>query len=147
MQDKLSDILENILGLMLLEGSYDISEDEDGYHVEITTDDAGRIIGFRGESLSALQLIINQMITRGSKEYKRVVLDVVGWKKQKEEELAEKAKYWASQVIESKQEMQLEPMPSWQRRIIHMVISETDGVESESVGEGKQRHLIIRPSK
>lgn len=146
MQDQLSDILDNILGLLLLEGSYDVQEDEAGFHVSIETTDAGKLIGFRGESLSALQLVVNQMMARkmSDEQFKRVIIDVSGWRENKEKELAEKASSWAQEVKETGREMELEPMPSWQRRIIHMTIQELEGVESESVGEGRDRHLVIR---
>lgn len=148
MEERLSDILDNILGLLLLEGSYDISEEEEGFKVAIETTDAGRLIGFKGESLSSLQLLVNQMMSRHQgDDFKRVIIDVSGWRQKKEEELSEKAKRWAEQVKESGETMELEPMPSWQRRIIHMVMQETTGVESESVGEGRDRHLVIKPSK
>jgi spoIIIJ-associated protein len=148
MEDQLSEILDNILGLLLLEGSYDISEVEGGFNVAIETEDAGRLIGFKGESLSSLQLLVNQMMTKyQTEEFKRVIIDVSGWRQNKEVELAEKAKEWIEQVKESKEEMALEPMPSWQRRVVHMVVQDSDGVESESVDEGRDRHLVIRPSK
>lgn len=148
MQDRLTEILDNVLSLLLLEGSYDITEDDDALSVIIETTDAGRLIGFKGESLSALQLLVNQMMSKGNaNSFKRVIIDVGGWRQNKEEQLKVKAAEWVSEVKETKQEMELEPMPSWQRRIIHMVVSETDGVESESIGEGRDRHLVIRPAE
>lgn len=148
MEQKLSEILDNLLGLLLLEGSYEIEEKEEGFFVSIDTPDAGRLIGFRGETLSSLQLIVNQMVSKKNKspelEFKRVVLDVSGWRKQKEEELSKLAKEWGQQVLESKKEMELEPMSSWQRRVVHMVVSEMEGLETESVGEGKDRHIVIK---
>jgi spoIIIJ-associated protein len=76
---------------------------------------------------------------------KRVVVDVSEWRKSKEEDLAHKARGWAEEVLESKQPMELQPMPAWQRRIVHMTIEQTAGVKSESAGEGADRHLIISP--
>lgn len=146
MQENLSEILDNILSLLLLEGSYEVNESKEGFEVMIDTPQAGRLIGFRGESLDSLQLLINQLLSRKQDEFKRVILDVAGWRKQKEEELKEKASSVASQVLELGQELELEPMSSWQRRIVHMVIGDTPGVESESIGEGRDRHLVIRPS-
>ncbi len=159
MEQQLSDILDNLLGMLLLEGSYDIEEGEDNFQVSIETKDAGRLIGARGESLDGLQLLVNQMVARKVGEegparnasasvaggFKRVVIDVEGWRKQKEEELVQSAKSWGKQVLESKQPIDLEPQSSWQRRIVHMTVSEMDGVESESVGEGRDRHIVIKP--
>lgn len=149
MQEQLSEILDNLLGLLLLEGSYDIEETDEAFNVSINTADAGKLIGFKGESLEGLQLLVNQMLSKKGKEseFKRVILDVEGWKKQKEEQLAVRAKEWAGEVLESKKEMELEPMSPWQRRIVHMVVQEIEGVESTSVGEGRERHLVIAPTK
>lgn len=146
MQNQLEEILDNLLGLLLLEGSYDIEEDE-SFLVKIDTPDAGRLIGFKGDSLAALQYLTNQMLSKKSEEFKRVIVDVADWRKQKEEQLASKAKGWVEQVLESGEQMSLEPMPSWQRRIVHMVVAESKGVESESVGEGRDRHLVIKPAQ
>lgn len=146
MENQLSEILDNLLGMLLLEGSYEIEETDEGFLVSIETKDAGRLIGARGESLDALQLLVNQMVARksGEGEFKRVVIDVEGWRKQKEEELSKSAQSWGKQVLETGKEMELEPQSPWQRRIVHMVISEMPGLESESAGEGRDRHIVIK---
>ena len=145
MEEQLSEVLDNILGLLLLEGSYEIEENDDGFLVSIETSDAGRLIGARGESLEGLQLLVNQIMSRkAGEDFKRVILDVSGWRKQKEEELKSKAKDWGKQVQELGKELELEPMSSWQRRVIHMVIAEIGGLSSESIGEGRDRHIVIK---
>lgn len=148
MEQELSDVLDNILGLLLLEGSYEIKDEEDGFFVSIDTKDAGRLIGSRGESLEGLQLLINQIISKKQKEeeFKRVILDVSGWRKQKEEDLKRQAETLGKQVLETKEQMELEPQSPWQRRVVHMVIGEMEGLETESVGEGRDRHIVIRPT-
>jgi len=145
METKVSEILENILGLLALEGSFEVVEGPEEVVVTIETTDPGRLIGFKGETLDALQLIVNQVLSRQNpEEYKRVVVDVEGWRKNKEGDLERRARAWAQEVQESGKEIELDPMPSWQRRIVHMVISEMEGIESESMGEGRDRHLVIK---
>ncbi len=146
MEENLSEILDNILGLLLLEGSYEIEEVEDNFTVSIETKDAGRLIGARGESLDGLQLLINQIMSKktGEGEFKRVILDVEGWRKQKMEELSQIANEWGKQVLETGKEMEIEPQSSWQRRVVHTIISEMGGLTSESVGEGRDRHIVIK---
>ncbi len=147
MENQLGEVLDNLLGMLLLEGSYDMEETEESFLVSIETKDAGRLIGARGESLDALQLLVNQMVARkvGETGFKRVVIDVEGWRKQKEEELIKSAQSWGEQVLESGKPLELEPQSSWQRRVVHMTISEMKGLESESVGEGRDRHIVIKP--
>lgn len=146
MEEQLTEILDNILGLLLLEGSYEIEEEKEGFLVSIDTKDAGRLIGARGESLEGLQLLVNQMVSRkaGEEAFKRAILDVSGWKKNKEEELKNMAQNLGKEVLESGKEVELEPQSAWQRRIVHMVVGEIEGLTSESVGEGRDRHIVIK---
>lgn len=150
MEEKLTDVLDNLLGLLLLEGSYEIEEGDEAMNVLIETDEAGRLIGARGESLDGLQLIVNQIMSRkigegpSAERFKKVIIDVSGWRKQKQEELTLSAKEWGKQVLESGKEMELEPQSPWQRRIIHSIISEIEGLETESIGEGRERHIVIK---
>lgn len=153
MEQQLTEVLDNILGLLLLEGSYEIEENDDSFLVSIDTKDAGRLIGARGESLEGLQLLVNQIMSRkigveGS-GFKRTILDVSGWRQQKEQELISRAKDSAKQVLDSGKDLELEPMSAWQRRVVHMTISEMGGLSSESLGEGRDRHIVIKvePSK
>lgn len=145
MEEQLSEVLDNLLGLLLLEGSYDIEETQEALTVSIQTTDAGRLIGYRGESLEALQLIVNQIMSQKTTEFKRVMVDVEGWRKQKEEDLHQRAQEWAKEVKESGKPMDLEPMSSWQRRVVHLVVQDSDGVYSQSEGEGRDRHIVILP--
>lgn len=147
MEEKVSEILENLLGLLGLEGSFEIEERQDGVFVSIDAEDAGILIGRNGETLSSLQLILNLIASRqiGGEDLKRVVVDVSSWRKSKEDDLAQKAKNWAAKVLETKEPMELNPMPAWQRRIVHMAIESTEGVKSESIGEGQDRRLVISP--
>lgn len=149
MESKVSEILENILGLMALEGSFEVVEGPDEVVVTIEASDPGRLIGFRGETLDSLQLLVNLILSKQlgeDEKFKRVVIDVGGWRKNKEADLERRARNWADEVKESGEEIELEPMPSWQRRIVHMIVSEVEGVDSESLGEGRERHLVIKPT-
>ncbi|MBI2596422.1 KH domain-containing protein [Candidatus Daviesbacteria bacterium] len=145
MEQKVSEILENILSMLSLEGSFEVEEKNDGVFVSIDASEPGRLIGRDGQTLQALQFIINQIILKHTEDPKRVILDVSGWRQGKEEELAHKTKQWAEQVIEEGKPLELEPMPAWQRRVVHITIEEMKDVESESVGEGLDRHLVISP--
>jgi len=147
MEDKVSEILENMLGLLGLEGSFEVEENDEGIFVSIETEEPGKLIGKNGETLASLQLLLNLAFSRQVEEgeSKRIIVDISNWRKSKEEDLAHKARTWAEKVVETGEEMELEPMPSWQRRIIHMTIEGTEGVSSESIGEGDQRRLVIKP--
>lgn len=144
MEAKVSEVLELILSFLSLEGSFETEETEDGVFVSIETQDAGKLIGAQGQTLAALQLLVNQIVSRQVEDSKRVVIDIANWRKSKEEELAHQARSWAEKVLSEGKEMELLPMPSWQRRIVHMTISGTKGVKSESIGEGIDRRIVIK---
>lgn len=144
MEAKVSEVLESILSFLALEGSFETEETEDGVFVSIETEDAGKLIGQQGQTLAALQLLVNQIVSRQVEESKRVVIDIANWRKSKEEELAHQARSWAEKVLQEGKEMELLPMPSWQRRIVHMTIQGTKGVKSESIGEGIDRRIVIK---
>src|SRR5687768_14655804 len=120
MEARVSEILENILGSMGLEGSFEVVEGPEEVEVTIEANDPGRLIGFKGETLDALQLLVNLILSRQveQNEFKRVIVDVGGWRKNKEADLERLARNWADEVIESQQPLDLDPMPSWQRRIV-----------------------------
>jgi len=147
MEEKVSEILENILGLLGLEGSFEVEEKEDAVFVSIDAVDPGVLIGRGGETLASLQLIMNLIVSRQMLEdkQKRVIVDVSSWRKSKEDELSSKAAGWAETVIETGEPMELMPMPAWQRRIVHLAIEQTPGVRSESIGEEPERRLVISP--
>lgn len=146
MEAVVSEVLENVLSLLAMEGSFEVTEGDADVIVSIDTEDAGRLIGVRGETLDALQLIVNQISSKQHPEdFKRVIIDVGDWRKNKESELGNKAQRWAEEVKESGKEMELEPMPAWQRRIVHLAIETIEGVSTQSVGEGRDRHLVITP--
>lgn len=147
METKVSEVLENILGLLALEGSFEVVEGPEEVTVSIEASDPGRLIGFKGETLDSLQLLVNQISSRQLTEkegFKRILVDVAGWRKSKEGDLERRARVWVQEALERGSEIELDPMPAWQRRIVHMVAAETEGIESSSVGEGKDRHIIIK---
>lgn len=147
MEEKVSEILENLLGLLGLEGSFEVEEKEDAVFVSVDAQDPGILIGRNGETLASLQLILNLIASRqfGQDNSKRIIVDVSQWRKTKEEDLASKTASWTKKVIETNEPLELDPMPAWQRRIVHMAVEQTSGVKSESVGEEPERRLVISP--
>lgn len=148
MEQKVSEVLETILSMLSLEGSFEVEDKNDGVFVSIETTEAGKLIGFQGQTLSALQLIANLILTKQlGEDSKRVIIDISGWRQNKEQELAQKTKGWIQQVLSEGKDLELDPMPAWQRRIVHMNVQETSGLKSESIGEGLDRHLVISLDK
>lgn len=105
----------------------------------------GILIGYRGETLRALQLILSFMINKGREEWLPVFVDVDGYRVRHEEKLKLLAQRLAEKAFYLNEPIPLDPMPAADRRIIHLTLSEDEKVESESVGEGWERYVVIKP--
>lgn len=117
------------------------------YEVLITGENLGHLIGSRGEVSLALQDLIN-LICRKQKQLENPVLfDIGGYKKVREEKLVSLAKDVADKVLSSEYPYKLRPMNSYERRIIHSEISKFEGLVSYSIGEGKDRRVVVEKSE
>lgn len=104
----------------------------------------GFLIGQRGENMRAMQFLVSSALKNKGYEYTRVNVDVAEYKKQRADRLSKRAEDWMKEVKESGKEMQLEPMNAADRRTIHK-LSQEFGIISDSAGEGRDRHIILKP--
>jgi spoIIIJ-associated protein len=116
-------------------------------HVDIHGDDLSILIGRRGKTLSALQYITRLIVGKELKRPVSVMIDVEGYRQRREQQLRRLARRMATQAIELSRTMSLEPMPAYERRIIHIELREDPQVETLSVGEGKRRKVTIIPKR
>lgn len=103
----------------------------------------GFLIGQHGDTIRAMQFMTSNALRNNNYEYSRVHVDVADYKKQRAERLAEKASEWIEKVKTSGEAMDLRPMNAADRRIVHKVASE-NGLITESVGEGRDRHIVLK---
>ncbi|HYI16698.1 MAG TPA: RNA-binding cell elongation regulator Jag/EloR [Thermomicrobiales bacterium] len=113
--------------------------------VDIMGRDLALLIGRRGENLSQMQYMVNLLANKRSDEWIRVILDVEGYRSQREESLIGLAERVARQVARNRRPISLEPMPPNERRIVHMTLKEMSDVRTESSGEGEMRRVTIFP--
>ncbi|HEX7368309.1 MAG TPA: R3H domain-containing nucleic acid-binding protein [Candidatus Saccharimonadales bacterium] len=104
----------------------------------------GFLIGQRGENMRSLQYLVSNSLKNQGYANSRVNVDVAEYKKQRADRLAHTAEDWVKQVKESGQPMELKPMNAADRRVIHKLAGEY-GLNTESVGEGRDRHVVLRP--
>ena len=103
----------------------------------------GALIGRKGERLSALQHLVNLMLSRRMGAWTRVLVDVEDYRGRRERQLVEIAHRAAEHVIQSGVMLQLEPMPALERRWVHLALRDIDGVATQSIGEEPQRRIVI----
>lgn len=105
----------------------------------------GFLIGNHGETLRAMQFMVGSALKNNEHEITRVNIDIADYKKQRSERLAEHAKQWLDKVKESGKPMHLQPMNAADRRVVHKLAGEY-GLQTESEGEGQERHIVLKPS-
>lgn len=104
----------------------------------------GFLIGQRGETMHAMQFLISSALKSNGYEVTRVNVDVAEYKLQRAGRLEKQAEEWVKAVKSSGQAMDLQPMNAADRRTIHKLASE-HGLATESVGEGRDRHIMLKP--
>jgi spoIIIJ-associated protein len=139
--------LEDLLSFFGLNTDVYATSEEDVIELNVpSTHLNGFLIGQKGETMRALQYLVGSALRNGGHEYSRVNVDIADYKKGKAERLADIAQEWVDSVKESKKPMDLRPMNSADRRVIHKLASES-GLETESVGEGRDRHVVLKPTE
>lgn len=106
----------------------------------------GFLIGNRGETMHGLQFLTSSALKSGGFAMSRVNVDIAEYKKQRADRLKEKAADWINEVKDSAEPKDLRPMNAADRRVVHKLASE-HGIISESVGEGRDRHIVLKPSE
>ena len=114
--------------------------------IDLAGEDSGLLIGRRGQTLQALQFLVN-LIVRKQFEGVRVVLDVENYRQRREFQLRDMATKVAARVTQTNRSITLEPMPPADRRIIHTSLTDNPDVSTESTGEGEGRKVTIMPKR
>lgn len=142
-------ILEKILELLAFTATVEEQQIEDGLLLDIKTEDSGRLIGRQGQTLTDLQYIVNRMLFQQNQDAPRVTVDVAGYRSQAREALIKKAKEAAEKVRRLGDIVELEPLNSFERRIVHQTIKDDPDIETHSVEvEGTDKKVILfRPRR
>jgi len=114
--------------------------------LDISGDDLGLLIGWRGENLRALQTVLNLMMGDNEAEGRRLILDVERYRARREERVRELALRVAHRVKRTGERMTLEPMHAYERRVVHISLEDDEGVRTESTGAEPARRVTIHPT-
>jgi len=149
MDEKLNKIVHEttteLLKLLEVQGDFEISETEEAIQINLNTEDSGIVIGYHGDTLESLQLVLSLCIAKKLGEFKRVSIEVGEYKKKREEWLKNLAAETKDRVLSENKEIYLSDLKSWERRVVHMLLQDDQDVVSESIGEGRDRVLVIKP--
>ncbi|MBI3290106.1 KH domain-containing protein [Candidatus Microgenomates bacterium] len=157
-KEELKNLLEELMKLMNVSGTVDATEGEDGprdgeasaVSLTIKSEDSALLIGYHGKTIGALQTILGVVayekwgrVNVGEKV--PVLVDVDGWRQRREETVVSIAKSTAERVKTTGEPAPIYNLSPFERRVAHMALAEDPDVVTESEGEGKDRHLVVKP--
>ncbi len=140
------DFLNRFTAALGIETTIAVEETADGPRLNLTGDEAELLVRHRGEALKALQHVVDMAFGRELEGDKRVFVDALSYRRGKDIELRQMAKFLAEKVKQTGSEQQLGPLNPYERRIVHMAVAEIPGVATESVGDAfsKTVHISLR---
>jgi spoIIIJ-associated protein len=144
--ERVAVLLERVLDELDLEGEVELEESEERIEATVVGDeDYGLLIGRRGQTIDALQLLCYQAAFRGIRERKRVIVDVAGYRERRRETLQARADRAAEQAISDERTVELDPMSAQERRVVHEHLKERAGIETYSEGDEPNRCVVVAP--
>ena len=141
------DTLLEILALMGIQAEVAVEDTPDAISLTLKGADEGLLIGKRGQTLDALQYVVNKILSKQGREKKQVVVDTEDYRKKREEALVALAEKVSQKVRKTRKPVTLGNMTARERRIIHLTLQNDDSVVTKSRGEGPNRKIIVRPGR
>ncbi|MDR2163585.1 MAG: protein jag [Clostridiales Family XIII bacterium] len=138
-----SDFLKSIIGNMGIDVEVAVSENDECVYIEIDGPDAKFVIGKRGQTLDSIQYLTNLVLNKDKEDYRRVIIDVEGYRTRREKTLEQLAAKLARKTIGTGHSVRLEPMNPYERKVIHATLQKVDGITTRSEGEEPYRRVII----
>lgn len=140
------DSLDKILEFVGVAPDIEIFEDESVINVLIGGNDLNFLIGYRGQSLDALQSFLGLILYRKTDEWTSVIVDINDYKDRRLEKIRDITRRFIDKVRFFQNNVVMPPMNPWERRQVHTLIGEYDDIESESEGEGRNRRVVLKPA-
>ena len=145
--DYIKETIIEITKMMGMTANLEVRRRDDNITIKIFSDHNAVLIGRNGRAIEALQTIVRQIVHNETKEFIGVILDVENYKEKRVKNLEYLAKKVAKEVKETKVETKLDSMNSYERRIIHSILSDNKYVYTESIGEEPNRCVVVKPKE
>ncbi|MED4460645.1 RNA-binding cell elongation regulator Jag/EloR [Metabacillus fastidiosus] len=137
--------LIDVIKKMNIEADIDVEQGGRQVLFSIRGKEIALLIGKRGQTLNSLQYLTQLVANRYSKQYLQIIVDAENYRERRKATLSELAKRLARQVVKDKKEVKLEPMPSYERKVIHAALASIKGIKTSSIGEDPNRYIVISP--
>jgi len=140
-------LMQRVTAALGVEARVDVREDEDAVTATCFAADAGLLIGRHGQTIDAIQYLLNAIShRRGDEPRKEVVVDAAGYRERRRATLESLALRTAEQVRATGEPAELEPMTAVERKVVHLVLKEREGVETRSEGTEPNRYVVVAPA-
>ena len=123
--------------------NYKIDIVENDFHIDVEGEDTGYLIGYRGEVLNSLQLILTNIASKNLNCKVKVLLNIGGYREKRQKDLENLALKIAGSVIKSRKSITLDPMSAYERKIIHLKLQDNEKVQTHSIGEEPYRKIVV----
>jgi spoIIIJ-associated protein len=144
--DKVKQITEDLLKRLGLSGQVTVDLDETAaFRVHIETEETGLLIGFHGKTLESFQIILGLLVSRELAAWVKVYVNVGDYREKREEALMLMAQHAAERALAAGRPIELPHLSPSERRVIHLTLAGDERVETESVGVGMSRTLLVKP--
>jgi len=146
---KIKELTEKLLRLLLVKGTVEVYEEKESrsFIVQIEAENSGYLIGYHGETIDALQLVLSLAVYKQLGSWQKLVVNVGNYWQQREEQLKKLALNVAQKVKFSKEPQPIADLSPRERRTIHLFLMNHPDVYTESEGEGENRRLVVKPKK
>ncbi len=139
-------ITEELLDQLGIAGAVTVDVDETGaFRVHIETEETGLLIGFHGKTLESFQIILGIMVSKALDKWVKAYVNVGDYREKREEALMLMAQHAAERVLVTGRPVELTRLSPSERRVIHLTLSGDERVTTESMGEGDNRTLVVKP--
>ncbi len=143
--ERVEAVLDEIIDALDLPAEVTVDESEEAITGRIEGEDLGVLIGRRGQTIDAIQLLCYRIAFRGRGDRKRVSVDASGYRERRREAVERQADRAAERALESGKEIELEPMTATERKVVHDRLAERAGIETFSEGDEPDRCVIVAP--
>lgn len=135
--------LKDFLDKLQVNSDFSVAVSDSSVNVDISGEDIGFLIGYRGDTLYAFQNVLSAIAGKGIDNRVIVILDIQGYKEKRKKALEDLAEKLARTVVKTKKSVTLEPMQAYERKIIHSKLQDNNLVETRSIGEDPRRKVVI----
>jgi spoIIIJ-associated protein len=138
-------LLERIVAELGLDATVSVEDGDEEIHADVDSEDVGLLIGRHGQTIDAVQLLCYQAAFRGRQDRKRVTVDAAGYRRRQSESLQRRADMAADDAIRHGQAVEMDPMGSNERRVVHEHLRDRTEIETYSEGDEPNRYVVVAP--